>query len=97
MTPNIPGDRDHMQSLSDQVRDTNSTDATQPMNGNKVIPPQAAASQPTAPTPNQPPALPKANPIRKTRVTRAAAKAPNLSKEVDPTSQAIQRYMNPQL
>ncbi|KAI9607743.1 hypothetical protein H4Q26_005188 [Puccinia striiformis f. sp. tritici PST-130] len=87
MTPNIPGEREVMQTLSNQVRSTNPTNPQQAANGNDTVPSQTSTSQPATPPLTQPPVQQKANPIRKTRVTRAAAKAPNPSQEVDPATE----------
>ncbi|KAI7934350.1 hypothetical protein MJO28_017137 [Puccinia striiformis f. sp. tritici] len=76
-----------MQTLSNQVRSTNPTNPQQAANGNDTVPSQTSTSQPATPPLTQPPVQQKANPIRKTRVTRAAAKAPNPSQEVDPATE----------
>ncbi|KNE86434.1 hypothetical protein PSTG_20205, partial [Puccinia striiformis f. sp. tritici PST-78] len=56
-------------------------------NGNDTVPSQTPPPHPATPTLTQPPVQQKVNSIRKTRVTRAAAKAPNPSQEVDPATE----------
>ncbi|POV99369.1 hypothetical protein PSTT_13812 [Puccinia striiformis] len=83
MSPTIPGKRDVMQTLSDQVRDSNPADTPQSTSDGDTTTPHSQASQPLLPPP--PTQLPaqKLNPSRKAKATRAATKAQNPAQDTD--------------
>ncbi|KAH9447422.1 hypothetical protein Pst134EA_029461 [Puccinia striiformis f. sp. tritici] len=94
MTLNIPGDRELMQSLSNQVRDTLPTDNAQSTNSSKGTNTPQHMSQPVNPTPSQNQLHPKTNPSRKARPTRATTKAQQQAQGTEDASETGDTQMS---
>ncbi|KAH9465288.1 hypothetical protein Pst134EA_013178 [Puccinia striiformis f. sp. tritici] len=97
MTLNIPGDREVMQALSDQVREALPTDSTQTTDTADTTVTTQQTPQAINPSQSQGHLPPKANPGRKARPTRAATKVQQQAQGTEATTEELNRIGDTQV